>query len=234
MAQRGYHPDDSLKFAGEQLAILQRAHQDIRSLLDRGYRLGPILELVGGRYQLTARQRNALQRTAASSDQCRRRAVSRLPLSAADGKIIQIDGFNLLVTLETALSGSPLFLGSDGVIRDLAGLRGSYHLIPQTDQATALLGRILGELSVGQTQIYLDAPVSNSGRLRQHILHMSVAWPFPTEVNLIPNPDTVLCRREWVVTSDSLILDHCASWLDLTGAIIRRYIPQAWIISFNE
>ncbi len=234
MTRRGYHADDRLLFGGDQLELLQRAQQEIRWLLDRGYKANPVLDLVGGHHQLTARQRNALQRTTASGEQCRRRAVTRLPMPAVRDQEILIDGFNIIITLETALSGSLLVRGNDGVVRDLAGLRGTYRIIPQTEQALAILGRGLAAAAPARVRIYLDAPVSNSGKLRQRILAAADSWPMPVEVSLVADPDAILCEHERVVTADSLILDNCVSWIDLIGGLIRESVPEAWIVSFSD
>lgn len=52
---------------------------------------------------------------------------------------VHIDGFNTVITLEVALSGSPVFYCRDGALRDLAGLRGTYRVIDKTQEAIELL-----------------------------------------------------------------------------------------------
>ena len=47
-----------------------------------------------------------------------------LSFDCAKDNCLFIDGFNLIITLEVALSGSSVLLGKDQVLRDLAGLRG--------------------------------------------------------------------------------------------------------------
>jgi len=41
---------------------LEASQEEIQWLLDRGYKLGTVIEFIGIHYQLTARQRSALQR----------------------------------------------------------------------------------------------------------------------------------------------------------------------------
>lgn len=62
--------------------------------------------------------------------------------------VINIDGFNTVITLEVALSASLLLKCMDGTIRDLAGLRGTYCLIDKTDTAILLIGNILGKSGI--------------------------------------------------------------------------------------
>lgn len=231
--KRGSDPNDFRWFSDEALSKLRIAQQDIQWLLDRGYKSNAAVEFVGNHYQLSVRQRNALQRATASRLQVEKRKGSLLPLDAAVDRCLNIDGFNLIITLEVALSGGPLILGGDGVLRDLAGLRGTYHPIPQTDTALELIGKALKELSVGQANFYLDKPVSNSGRLKKKILEHATQWDIPVQAELVPNTDAVITGMERVVTGDSVILDHCASWFNLSGKIVGNYVRDAWIIRLD-
>ena len=232
--RRGFEPQDPEWFSGPGLVRLQAAHEEILWLLDRNYSLDSVIPVVGGHHQLSARQRIALQRAAASRQACVLRHIKQMTPDAAKGGPLVIDGFNLLITLETAWSGSLLIRGADGVLRDLAGLRGTYRVISQTDRAIDLLGQGLQELQVQSALIYLDAPVSNSGRLRQRILERSAAWQIPVDVLLVPNPDSLLIQHERVVSSDSVILDRCASWLNLADLLVVAHIPQAWVVDLGR
>lgn len=231
--RRGFDPDDRRCFSADALPCLQRACTEIEWLLDRGYPQGPVLAMVGSHHQLTARQRLALQRSTASAGQYQRRQATLLPWpDAADGELL-IDGFNLIITLETALSDSLLILGGDGAVRDLAGLRGTYRLIAQTDTAIDLIGAELAALAVPGVRFLLDQPVSNSGRLRQRILERSAGWPLRAEVTLVPDPDPLLAGGDRIVTADSALLDTCSGWFSLARRIISHAIPEAWLVDIH-
>lgn len=231
--RRGFDPEDSKWFSDKAINQLRIAQQEVQWLLDRGYKAGPVIDFVGGHYQLSLRQRNALQRATSPKLKYDKRNSTQLPLDAAKDGCLNIDGFNLIITLEVALSGSALILGSDGVLRDLAGLRGSYRIIEHTEKAMDLIGKLLKQLSVPHVKFFLDAPVSNSGKLKSMILGHSAYWDMPIEVELIPNVDPVLSKLERIVTSDSAILDCCTSWFNLSRVIVDNYIKNAWIISFE-
>jgi len=156
-----------------------------------------------------------------------------LTFEAAKEGRLYIDGFNLIITLEVALSGSLVILGKDGVLRDLAGLRGTYFLIDQTDVALDLIGETFKELSIPGAVFYLDAPVSNSGRLRSRILKHAEKWHIPVTVELVPNSDLVLSKMSRVVSGDSIILDQCSSWFNLSRKIVTDLIKDAWVVTFN-
>lgn len=231
--KRGFDPDDVKIFSKENIEKLKIAQEEIQWLLDRGYKLKQIIEFVGNHYMLPARARTALQRTTASTNDYEKRRTSLLHFECAKDGCLYIDGFNLIITLEVALSGSPVLLGKDGVFRDLAGLRGTYRIIDKTDIALKLIGATLNDLSVTMVKFYLDSPVSNSGRLKNRILESSKHWGIPVEVELIPNVDSLLACNERIVTGDSIILDKCKSWFNLSRKIMEDNIQDAWIIDLG-
>ncbi len=231
--RRGYDPDDEKIFSNENIAKLKIVQEEIQWLLDRGYKMKQVIEFTGNHYLLSSRARTALQRTTSSTADYEKRKSTMLPFECAKDCCLNIDGFNLIITLEVAMSGSPILRGKDGVYRDLAGLRGTYRLIDKTDAALNLIGKALKELNVPMVKFYLDSPVSNSGRLKSKILELSEQWGVTVEVELVPNVDVVLADMERVVTGDSIILDVCKSWFDLSRKIIKDNIQYAWVIDMG-
>ncbi|MFL0269993.1 DUF434 domain-containing protein [Candidatus Clostridium radicumherbarum] len=231
--KRGFGEEDYRWFSEEAMEKLKKAQEEIQWLLSRGYKSSSLIDFIGGHYQFSSRQRTALQRATASSNQCRIRSEKHIALEALKGNYINIDGFNLIITLEVALSGGLLIQGNDEVIRDLAGLRGTYRLIDKTDNAIILIKQILMELGVRGVKFFLDAPVSNSGRLKTKILEILTSSNIIVEVELVPNADVILSKLEGVVTADSIILDECKSWVNLSRRIIEKYIKNAWVVKLQ-
>jgi hypothetical protein len=226
---RGKHPDDERLFGAAELGKLRRGAEEASFLLDRGYSPDAVFEIVGGRHQLEARQRLALRRGVCTSAQYKRHVARELDPEDVARRPLVIDGFNLLITLEVALSGGLLVRAIDGTIRDIAGLSGGYHAVEETDAALDRVGAELTRLRPSRTRWLLDAPVSNSGRLRARILERSAGWAAPATVELVPSADPFLKRTGRVVTTDSAILDACESWFNL-GARVIASIPGAWIL----
>lgn len=227
---RGPHPEDPRLFGAAALPRLRAACHEVSWLLGRGYRLEPALRAVGEHHQLDARQRLAVQRSACSDGQQADRLRKSLPPERAARAPWAIDGFNLIISLEVALSGGVLLRGRDGALRDLAGLRGSYHLVEQTTSALVLLGAAVQRLGPERVQIWLDAPVANSGRLRARIAECAAAWQTTPAIELVPDADRDLAGRSGVVSGDSAVLDACASWINLASWIVTEHIPAAWIV----
>jgi hypothetical protein len=224
--RRGYVPTDENEFGLEGQILLRRAQQDILFLLERGYPIKSASTFVGNHYMLSERQRLAIVRATATADIRKLREDKRLDRGRIAKKVV-MDGLNIIITLEVALSSSTLIRCLDGTIRDLAGLRGTYRLIDKTEEAIRLIGEELKQLQIEEVVIYLDSPVSNTGRLKARLMDILKEYPFQTTVELVDNADFVLKKLGNVITQDSIILNECESWINLAAEIISKNIPQA-------
>ena len=136
---------------------------------------------------------------------------------------VWIDGFNTIITLEVLLSDSLLFQCMDETIRDLAALRGTYRLIPETAETVRMMLDVLREAGVRKVNILLDEPVSNSGRLKTLIADAAEkGFSFALDIQILRDVDRSLYGKEHVITSDSIILDHCLSWVNLTAECLKQ------------
>lgn len=223
-AKRGYIPKDERYFSREALEVMRTASRHICYLINNGYGLKQASTFVGDHFQLAERQRIALTRSVATDEQLAGRRAKEVPVRQLGGRNVWIDGFNTIITLEVMLSDSILLSCMDGAIRDLASLRGTYHIIPQTSEAIQLLFDVLRDAGVKSATILLDKPVSNSGRLKQLIDSVGASYRFALDARLEDAVDSKLYGLECVISSDSIVLDKCASWvnlgrhcLDLTG-----------------
>lgn len=219
--KRGYSPDDEKEFNSQSLKKLHRAGQDLYYLLNRGYPIKGASTFIGNHYLLSERQRLALVRAVSSESDIQLRKGKEI-IEIPSGSTVNVDGFNTIITLEVALSHSLLLKCMDGTIRDLAALRGTYRLIDKTETAITLIGKTLERNKVDKAVFYLDAPVSNSGRLRQKIVETLLPFSFEVQVEVIHNVDSVLEKLAHVITSDAIILDKCISWINLNGKIMEE------------
>lgn len=231
---RGPHPEDPQLFADVWVPALRAATHDLSWLLERGYAVPSALKVVGDRYQLTARQRAAVSRAACPDSRVSARVARQQPLEALHGQTLCVDGFNVLTTLEVALSGGVLLIGRDGVMRDIAGVHGSYRRVEETQAAIELLGDLIVEAGISGCEIYLDQPVSNSGRLRAFIEQRASARQLRVVVHVVQNPDSVLMRSQHIVASaDGQILDAPVCWFNLARECVARAVPNANLIDLS-
>ena len=236
-AKRGFVPEDEKNFSPESLEKMKTASRHIYYLINEGYDLRQAATFVGNHFLLSERQRLAIMRSLATKEQLADRKRKEIPLAELSSGEVWIDGFNTIITLEVLLSDSVLFSCMDSTVRDLAALRGTYRIIPETDGAVRALFDILREVKIRKANILLDEPVSNSGRLKALIADIGEDYPFELDIRILKDVDRALYEKEYVITSDSIILDHCRSWANPVSACLARRGRQgfrAWPYDLND
>jgi hypothetical protein len=230
-SHRGPHPADEKLFAPEAISDLWSALADYSLLLTKGYAEKSALKLVGDKFSLTQRQRLAVMRGACSDQRLSSRSENRIEAKNLAGQSVAVDGYNVLITVEAAMSGGVIFAGRDGCFRDLASIHGTYRKVTETIPALQLIGEFLKEVGVTKTLLLLDSPVSNSGRLKTLIGELADQYNWNWEIELLLSPDAELKKTDLIVaSSDSVILDGCRRWVNLATEIIKQKLPSAWII----
>ena len=232
---RGPHPADEKLFAAGAISDLRSALTDYSLLLTKGYADKSALKLVGDKFSLTERQRLAIMRSASSDQQLASRCEHRIEAKNLAGESIAVDGYNVLITVEAAMSGGVIFKGRDGCCRDLASIHGTYRKVIETIPAVRMIGDFLREVGASKILWLLDSPVSNSGRLKTLIGELAGQNNWNWEIELVLSPDAELIRTDLIVaSSDSVILDGCRRWVNLAMEIIKRKLPSAWIIDLTS
>ena len=221
-ARRGCVPDDKRNFSCAGIENMRLASRHIGYLINEGYDLKQATTFVGNHFLLSERQRLAVMRSLATNEQINDRESKRIETANLYGCDVWVDGFNTVITLEVMLCDSILLECMDGTIRDLAALRGTYRIIPETHDAVRLLFDILNETKLRSATILLDAPVSNSGRLKTLMAEIGRDYSFGLDIQIKKDVDRELYDKENVITSDSIILDRCASWVNLTAACMKH------------
>lgn len=231
IVKRGFVLTDKKEFDEKSVKKLFDAAKDLHYLLNKNYNIKGSSVFVGNHYLLSERQRMALLRGVCSQNSIKLRKEKQVK-NICENSIINIDGFNTIITLEVYLSASLILKSMDGSIRDLAGLRGTYRIIDKTEKAINLIGQFLQKSKIKKAVFYLDAPVSNSGKLKQFLLEKLSVFDFEVSALVINDVDRVLQELENVVTSDAIILDKCKSWINLNEDIID--FSQCMFVDFSN
>jgi hypothetical protein len=236
VAGGGAHPRDVELFAAAALPTLRAAAADLRFLRERGYSLDAALKLVGDRHQLRDRQRVAISRATSEAAGAAARAARRVAEGAPPPPAVEVDAFNVLITVETALRGGVLVTTVDGGLKDLAGIHGTYRASAATDEALARVARRLAARgwAAVPARFLIDAPVSNSGRLAARVREHAAAAALPWTADVVADPDEDLAvapRDHVVATGDACVLDRCGAWIDLGGEVARGEVPGAWVVA---
>lgn len=233
MKHRGKHSSDDKIFTAKWQTILKEAAQDLSFLLGKGYGDKSSLALVGNRYRLNKRQQKALMRITCPANLIDSRKGKHLDAQALQDQKIIIDGYNLLINVEVALSGGLIFEAQDSCYRDIASLHGTYKKVEETIPALELIGKMLKELAVKEVLWYFDAPVSNSGRLKALLYELAEQQGYNWQIELVNNPDkTIIEHNQISVSCDGWIIDETEQWFNLARYVIDRAIPDAEILNF--
>ncbi|ACU63039.1 DUF434 domain-containing protein [Chitinophaga pinensis] len=220
-----YQEDSQLFGTPEAQQQLQQGLEDMYFLLSREYPFKASLALVGNRHQLVKRQQTALQGMACSAVQLETRKRKEVSAAALKDKAVYLDAFNVLILLETALSGNFVFRGLDGCFRDISSVHGSYRKVDQTEAALLLAGNALRELGAAKVTWVFDAPVSNSGKMKGVCYELAAQHGFTWEAVLEASPDKFLIDSQALIcSSDAWILDECTAWFNLGAYVIEQLL----------
>ncbi|MGB5682895.1 MAG: DUF434 domain-containing protein, partial [Polyangiales bacterium] len=234
---RGPHPEDTLLFSSDALPRLKQAVDDLSWLRTRGYAEPSAIKLVGDRHQLRRRQRIAVGRCACADTKRASRARRALGTGELAGKPLFVDGLNVITTIEVALAGGVLLLGRDQCLRDMASFHGSYRLVHETERAVQILVAVVDSLQPSEAVVYIDRPVSNSGRLAEIVRKAAAAVNSRLCAETADSVDETLKRSHGVAaTADSAILDDCSRWLNLARIAVERHrseVEPMWLLDLS-
>lgn len=233
-SNRGAHPEDAEQFGTAQSARLRAAVRDLSWLRSREYGDRAAQKLVGDRYRLKRRQRDAVARSACSDAERAHRLHARLPPREVSDREVHVDAFNVLITVEAVLGGAYLFVGRDTAYRDVNPLKGTYRIVRQTRPAIERLTDTLRVLAPARVTWHLDRSVSNVGRVKERLADASSASDYAWGVVEEENVDAALRNTSnLVVTSDSEILDAANSWLHLEALVHAHHVPEANVVDLR-
>jgi hypothetical protein len=193
--------------------------------LNRGYPRKTSLELIGNRYGLSYDQRHLLHRGVFSDGDAKARKGKKIPLRALHDQDLAIDGHNVLITIEAALSGRPLILSNEGFIRDISGLSGDFRKTGATERALCLVLDLLKKVKPRYTLVLFDAPISKSGLLAREVRERMRREGLPGDAQALKVPEKMLVDfRGIVATSDTAIIDSSKAVFDLAGHLVKNRI----------
>lgn len=202
---------------------LQKAAEDFRYLLNKGYPRKAALELVGNRYGLTSDDRHLLHRGVFSNSDSKSRQKKTISIKEVQNKDLAIDGHNIVITIEAGISGRPLISGDDGFIRDISGLSGSFRKTETTEKAIQFIIHAIKKIKPCHTLFLFDAPISMSGKLAQEVRSWLKKENLSGDAMAVKVPEKILIGFPGVIaTSDTAIIDQSKKGLDLAGYILKK------------
>ncbi|MBC7085988.1 MAG: DUF434 domain-containing protein [Methanomethylovorans sp.] len=199
--------------------------RDIRYLLERGYPKTSAIRFVSDHYRLDKNKRHILSRVIVPPKTAVVRKRKRLNYKEISGKKILVDGYNVLIAIESMLIGHTLWICDDGFVRDTRGVFRSHSNTDITIEAVKHICFILSKCNVSFVKILLDSQMSKSGELAEIIRREIAQLSLQGEVLTSAHSDFDLKHDdpEYVVaTADGVIIDVVEKVIDLPAAIIEE------------
>lgn len=195
---------------------MKDAVHDLRFLLNRGYNRNSAVNFVANKYKLGIKDRNFLVRAVFSESEAKEHGKKRIDIKKIKGKKVTIDGYNVLITVESILKGREVILCDDGFVRDTSATFGKYRLSKVTLPAIEKIIRILKENSVGKVLFIFDSQVSFSGELCRLIREKLAEHSLTGDATTSKSVDYIITKSRGIVcTSDRAIVKKAAKVLDI-------------------
>ena len=191
--------------------------------MDRGYPKDSAIRFVSDHYCLPKEQRVVLIRSIVESKLASSRKAKALPLEALRERVVFVDGYNVLITVESLLARYPIYQCDDGFLRDTRGVYGSYKSSPFTISAIYAILDVLALAIPSRVEVLLDRQMSRSGELAEQIRCMMAKRGLPGDARTAHDVDRSLKTAMAIIaTSDGYVIDAASCVVDLPSEMARR------------
>jgi hypothetical protein len=202
---------------------LLEAARDLRYLLARGYNRETSLKFVSDKYQLLKLEKMMLYRAIYDYERAKNHKAKLINFDEVRDKEIVIDGYNVIITLESGLKGKILIECDDGFVRDISAIHGKHRITEFTLKAIDLIIEKLKEINLKNVIFVLDSKVSKSGELASLIRKKLTESKIEGTAYTAKKADVFsLSFKSIIASSDAVIIEKAYKVLDLAGIILKN------------
>jgi len=213
---------------------LKEAADDLRYLLSRGYNRKGSVSFVGDKYQFDRKERLVLYRAVYDSKTAEKHSRKKLQIDAVAEKVLAVDGYNVVITIESMLMDKPLILCDDSFVRDISAVHGSHKPTVVTEDALRMTLSFLRAYKPLRVGFFFDSQVSHSGELASMTRNLLEDHGVNGKAEAVKKADTsALEYGEIVASSDAVLVEKAKKLVDLAGELARRR-AQARIVNLKE
>jgi hypothetical protein len=205
--------------------VLKQAAIDVRYLVDRGYPKESAVRFVSDHYRLPQEQRFVLMRVVVPASLAGERRAKKLTVNSLSlkGKALFVDGYNVLIAVESLLKGLPVYEGDDGFLRDTEGIFSGYKASEFTVPALSQILDLLSSAAPSNVEVIFDQQISMSGRLAGLVREMMVKHGLPGTARTARDVDHQLKLAEGIIaTGDGNVIDAVSCVADIPGQIALK------------
>jgi len=200
---------------------------DLRYLLTRGYGRISSVKFVGDKHNLDKAQRLILYRGVYPPESAASHSGKLVAPNAVCGRHLAIDGYNVLITINGAMSRVPVFLCDDGLVRDSSEMHSSASKEDLSRPLRLALSCLKTIRPAGAFFVF-DRLISRSGELSKQVTQEMKDKGVPGGAYTATSADfEVLKRGDIVSSSDSVVIDKAQSVFDLAAHVIKEQLGIA-------
>ncbi len=203
------------------MAKISDTVQDLRYLLNQGYSRDSAVNFVANHYRLPLDQRHLLVRCVFSKREVTEHRRKSVRASAVRGKHLGVDGYNVLITLESILTRKQVVRCDDGYVRDLRAIFGKYRVSPVTPRALTELLRLIAGAKPSHVEFLFDKQVSRSGELAGMVRQRLKQAKLEGDAQAIGGVDLKLHSFEVVASSDRAIIRRANAIWDIPAGLLK-------------
>lgn len=207
------------------------AAKDLRYLLERGYHRESALKLIVDKYQLSTKQKLLLYRAVYDSSTAAKHKEKIVTADRIIDSNLAVDGYNVMITVESGLQGGLLVICDDGFVRDISAVHGKHRITSITERALSIILKAVQELKPAKINFFFDAQVSKSGELASYVRRILKGSGLTGDACAVERADvSTLDFGEVVATSDSVLISKAGAVFDLAGEILKKDYRTAILI----
>ncbi len=208
---------------------LLKPARDIRSILRWGYPKLATIRFVADHSQLSVEERNILTRVIMPPDKVVSRVRKKIACDSIKDRDLLLDGYNVLLSVDSLLKNEPMWFCDDGYIRDTRYYFSKARQAEDIEEALDSVLEFLYEAHPKSVTFLLDAQISRSGelaglirrKLKENGISGESRTSKTTDFDLKTeggNPKNKLV----VATSDGIVIDSVLQVLDIPVCLMEK------------
>ncbi|MDQ1275292.1 MAG: hypothetical protein QG610_865, partial [Euryarchaeota archaeon] len=160
---------------------LLKPARDIRSILRWGYPKFATILFVAEHSQLSIEERHILTRVIMPPEKIVTRIRKKVACDGISNRDLLLDGYNVLLSVDSLLKKEPMWFCDDGYIRDTRYYFSKMSHAENIEEALDLILEFLSESNPKSVTFLLDSQISRSGELAGFIRHKLEEHRIPGE-----------------------------------------------------
>ncbi len=208
-----------------------KAVTDIRYLLDRGYPRKGAITFVCNHYRLDINWRYVFTRVVFGRDTIQSRREKTVKCEDLDGEVVLVDGYNVLIGVESALKAEPVYLCDDGFLRDIRGVFRNYRCSGLTERAMDEILGVLTGFAPFRVEFLFDSQISKSGEMARWVEKKLKDVGLIGVARTSRHVDHDLKQSNGIIaTADGSIIDEVAKAVNIQACVLERLNLSSVII----